>query len=150
MNSDFRDLLSALNDEKVKYLIVGGYAVIKHTEPRYTKDLDLWVSPESENAEKVFAALQKFGAPLADITVEDFTNQTIVYQMGRSPSRVDILMSLKGLDFESCWNRRVDAMVGNIATQFLAAEDLIVNKRLAGRPQDLIDVESLLSRKNEQ
>jgi hypothetical protein len=133
-----------LNDARAKYLIVGGYAVIKHTEPRYTKDLDIWVSPDLENAKRVFAALQHFGAPLHGIAVEDFTNPDVVYHMGRSPARVDILMHLKGLDFDAAWNNRVAADFGDVPTQFIASQDLIVNKKLAGRPQDLIDVENLL------
>ncbi len=144
MNSDFKELLKALNDEKVRYLIVGGYAVIKHTEPRYTKDLDIWVSTDKDNAQKVYSALQNFGAPLDGVSVDDFTNPSIVYYLGRSPARVDILMSLKGLSFEESWNNRVEAIFGDIPTQFLSSQDLVINKRLAGRPQDLMDVESLL------
>jgi hypothetical protein len=125
-------------------LVVGGYAVIEHTEPRYTKDLDIWVSPDRENAERVHAALKKFGAPLTDISVDDFTNPEIVYHMGRPPARVDVLMGLKGLDFEASWNGRIVSAYGDVPTQFLSSDDLIVNKRLVGRLQDLMDVESLL------
>jgi hypothetical protein len=144
MNSDFKELLKALNEERVRYLVVGGYAVIKHTEPRYTKDLDVWVSPDVENAKRVYAALQKFGAPLQGVTVEDFTDMSIVYHMGRAPARIDILMSLKGLDFEGSWANRVEAEFGDVATRFLSPQDLVINKRIAGRPQDLMDVENLL------
>jgi hypothetical protein len=144
MNSDFKDLLKALNEAKARYLVVGGYAVIKHTEPRYTKELDVWVSPDSENAKRVYCALQNFGAPLEGVTVDDFTDTSIVYHMGRAPARIDILMSLKGLDFEGSWAKRVAAEFGDVATQFLSPQDLITNKRLAGRAQDLMDVESLL------
>lgn len=144
MNSDFKDLLRALNEAKARYLVVGGYAVIKHTEPRYTKDLDLWVSPDIENAKKVYSALQDFGAPLEGVTVEDFTDASIVYHMGRAPARIDFLMGLKGLNFENSWTNRVEAEFGDVATQFLSSQDLIINKRLVGRPQDLMDVESLL------
>ena len=144
MNSDFKDLLKALNEAKARYLVVGGYAVIKHTEPRYTKDLDVWVSPDLENANRVYSALQNFGAPLEGVTVADFTDQSIVYHMGRAPARIDVLMSLKGLDFEGSWNNRVEADFGDVATYFLSPQDLVTNKRLVGRPQDLMDVESLL------
>jgi hypothetical protein len=132
-----------LNEEQVRYLIVGGYAVIEHTEPRYTKDLDIWVSPARDNAERVYASLKRFGAPLSNITVEDFANTGTVYQMGRPPVRVDILMGVAGLDFESAWNNRVESSYGEVRTQFLSIEDLIINKRAVGRPQDLIDVENL-------
>lgn len=144
MNSEFKDLLRALNEARVRYLVVGGYAVIKHTEPRYTKDLDVWVSPDSENARRVYAALQNFGAPLEGVVAEDFADKTIVYHMGRAPARIDVLMSLKGLEFEGSWVSRVEAEFGDVPTQFLSLQDLVINKRLAGRPQDLMDVESLL------
>jgi len=132
-----------LNTAQVRYLVVGGYAVMEYTEPRYTKDLDLWVSPDRDNAERVYAALKQFGAPLTDITVKDFTNPVLVYHMGRPPVRVDILMGLTGLDFEPAWGNRVAGSYGEVATQFLSIEDLIINKRAAGRPQDLMDVENL-------
>ena len=144
MNSEFKDLLRALNEAKARYLVVGGYAVIKHTEPRYTKDLDVWVSPDIENAKRVYAALQNFGAPLGGVTVEDFTDTSIVYHMGRAPARIDVLMSLRGLEFEGSWTNRVEAEFGDVATQFLSPQDLVTNKRLVGRAQDLMDVESLL------
>ena len=93
---------------------------------------------------RVYAALKQFGAPLANITVEDFTNPEIVYHMGNPPARVDILMGLKGLDFAACWEHRLVSSYDEVPTQFLSAPELIINKRLAGRPQDLMDVENLL------
>ena len=147
-NSEFKELLNLLNQARVRYLVVGGYAVIEYTEPRYTKDFDIWVSLDRENAERVFAALKEFGAPLIDITVDDFTNPDLVYQMGRPPARIDVLMALKGLDFEASWRDRFVSSYFDAPTQFLSSQDLIINKRLVGRPQDLADVEALeLARK---
>jgi hypothetical protein len=143
-NSDFKELLSLLNEAQVRYLVVGGYAVIEHTEPRYTKDLDIWISSDKENAERTYAALKAFGAPLTNITVADFTNPELVYHMGNPPVRVDVLMGLKGLEFEVSWKNRIASTYGDVPTQFLSPQDLIVNKRLVGRSQDLVDVESLL------
>jgi hypothetical protein len=143
VNQDFRELLSILNDEKVKYLIVGGYAVIRHAEPRYTKDLDIWVSPDRENAERVFRALKKFGAPLTDLSPQDFTEKGFFYTMGMAPSRVDILFDLKGLEFEKCYERRIESDLGGLVVNIIAADDLIVNKESVGRYQDLADVEKL-------
>jgi hypothetical protein len=143
-NSDFNELLNLLNEAQVRYLVVGGYAVIEHTEPRYTKDFDIWISADRENAERVFATLKKFGAPLAGIKVDDFTNPDLVYHMGRPPVRIDVLMGLKGLDFETSWRDRIASTYGDASTQFLSPQDLIINKRLVGRPQDLTDVEALL------
>lgn len=143
MNSDFTDLLKIFNDFQVKYLIIGGYAVIKYTEPRYTKDLDIWVSTERSNARAVFQALREFGAPLTDMTEDDFAHEGYFYQMGRPPVRVDILMSVSGLNFDEAWNNRVDTEIEGICVPFISKQDLIQSKLAAGRPQDLIDAETL-------
>ncbi len=143
MNSDFKDLLKLFAGAGVRYLVVGGYAVSEHTEPRYTKDLDLWVDNSAANAEKVFAALLSFGAPLIDATIHDFTVPTTVYQIGLPPSRIDILMGLEGLEFGDCWQRRKTSMIADIALHYISIADLIVNKERAGRPQDLIDAKNL-------
>ena len=99
MNSDFEELLRTFNETGVKYLVIGGYAVMLYSEPRYTKDLDLWVEASHENAEKVFRALAAFGAPLKDLTAEDFSVEGFFYQMGIPLARVDILMSIDGVSF---------------------------------------------------
>jgi len=148
LNSDFKEPLNLLNAEKAKYLVVGGYAVIEHTEPRYTKDYRHLDNTERENAEKVYAALRRFGAPLQEIKVDDFTNPDVVYHMGRPPSRVDVLMGLKMLDFEECWKNRVESKYGDVSVNFISLQDLIINKTAAGRPQDLADVENLKLAKN--
>jgi hypothetical protein len=150
MNSDFKELLKIFAEEKVKYLIIGGYAVAKHSEPRYTKDLDIWIGNKRENAERVYQALKNFGAPLANITVEDFTVPTLVFQLGIEPSRIDILMGLKDLDFDACYERKAVATIGDAEIYFISIDDLIFNKQLTGRPQDLVDVEKLQLKKKEQ
>lgn len=149
MNSDFKELLKIFAERKVKYLIIGGYAVAKHAEPRYTKDLDIWISNSRENAKRVYQSLKEFSAPLADITVEDFTIPTLVFQLGIEPSRIDILMGLKELNFEECWTRRAVSNIGGLEIYFISLDDLIFNKTLAGRPQDLLDVEILKLKKGE-
>ena len=143
MNQDFRDLLRAFNDEKVEYLIVGGYALIKYTEPRYTKDLDVWVNPNYENAERVFRALVKYGAPVSTMSPADFMREGFFFTMGIAPSRIDILFDLRGLTFASAWERRERASIGGVETNFLSRVDLIINKEAVGRKQDLADVEKL-------
>lgn len=150
MNSDFKELLKIFAQYQVKYLVIGGYAVAKHAEPRYTKDLDIWINNSRANAEQIFQALKEFGAPLNDVTVEDFTIPTLVFQIGIEPSRIDILMGLKELDFDECWERRSIAKIGEIEICFISLDDLIFNKRLAGRPQDLRDAENLELKKREQ
>lgn len=143
ISSDFKDLLKLFNDYQVKYLIIGGYAVIKYTEPRYTKDLDLWIRADQDNAVAVFQALREFGAPLAGMTEDDFAHEGYFYQMGVPPVRVDILMSIPGLVFDEVWACRVEADFDGIPVLFISRADLIASKLAAGRPQDLIDADSL-------
>jgi len=143
VNQDFRDLLRVFNEEKVRYLVVGGYALIKHSEPRYTKDLDLWVSPDEENAKRVLQALIKYGAPVSSMSPVDFTREGYFFTMGLAPNRIDILFDLKGLSFDAAWQRRVCEVTGGIEICFLSRVDLIIYKEAVGRKQDLADVEKL-------
>lgn len=143
MNLDFSDLLRALNDEKVEYLIVGGYAVGQHTEPRYTKDLDIWINNSLENADRVFRALSNFGAPMSGMAVEDFTDPQNYFQIGIEPCRIDILMGLNGMDFDASWKKRVTADIDATQMYLISIDDLIENKERTARPQDLIDAARL-------
>ena len=143
MNQDFKELLQAFNDEQVKYLVIGGYAVIKYTEPRYTKDLDLWVSVGEDNSERVFRALKKFGAPLTGLTSQDFSAEGFFYTMGIAPQRIDVLFSVDKLNFAQCWERRLESQIDGIKVSFISANDLIINKEAVKRFQDLADAEKL-------
>ena len=142
-NPDFRDLFAALSAQGVDFLVVGGHAVMLYTEPRYTKDLDVWVRPTGENAERVFRALADFGAPLENVNVEDFAAPGTIFQIGVAPNRVDILTSLEGIEFEHAWTGRTKSTYGGVPIGVLSAEDLIANKRAVARPQDLLDVDAL-------
>jgi hypothetical protein len=143
VNSDFSDLLKLFNANQVKYLVIGGYALVQYAEPRYTKDLDLWISADVTNAQAVYRALREFGAPLADLTAADFAEEGYFYQMGVPPVRVDILMGIPGVVFAKAWPRRTEVDFDGLLVPFIAREDLIVAKRAAGRPQDLLDVKLL-------
>ena len=145
INSDYKELLKTLNAAHVRYLVVGAYAVMAHTEPRYTKDLDVWVDPTSENALSVFRALAEFGAPLSGITVNDFTRPETFYQLGVSPVRIDILTSVSGLDFASAWKNKATYDFDGVPVAVLAREDLIVAKQAVARPQDKLDIDTLLT-----
>ena len=114
INYDFRDMLRDLNAAGVRYLIVGGYAVMVHTEPRYTKDLDLWIEPVESNAQKLFLALAEFGAPTEDIQPSDFTEPEVFFQVGVEPVRIDIMTSISGLDFVPAWERKVLVEFGGV------------------------------------
>lgn len=144
MEKDQRDLLLEFNERKVKYLVVGGYAVSYFTEPRVTKDLDIFIETSDENVAIVYAALAAFGAPLAGMTPKDFQDPTWGYQIGQPPSRIDILQELDAVDFESAWNAGEDGIIdGDIRVRYLSVDDLIKNKLALGRHRDLADVEAL-------
>ena len=149
INRDFRDLLAALSAHDVRYLIVGGYAVTFHARPRFTKDLDVWVEPTAENAGRTWAALAAFGAPLAahGVTATDFATPGVIYQIGVPPTRIDMLTAVQGLEFGSCWQRRVSSKFHDVDVAYLSRDDLIVNKRIVGRPQDLEDARELEKRR---
>jgi hypothetical protein len=142
-NRDFSDLLSAFDVHEVRCLLVGGYAYSFHARPRYTKDLDLWIDPERENAQRVWRALAEFGAPLSEVTPDDFARSGTVFQIGQAPNRVDLLTHVDGLEFGSAWEHRVASVYAGIPIQVIGREDLIANKRAVGRLQDLADVEDL-------
>jgi hypothetical protein len=146
MNSDFSDLLKSLNAAGAEYLVVGGLAVILHTEPRYTKDLDIWINNSRSNAKHVYQALREFGAPLRDVTVDDFTQPGLVYQIGVAPTRIDILMGLESMSFSDCWSRRITDEIDGQKINLISIPDLIENKERTARPQDLIDA-ALLRKK---
>lgn len=143
INPDFNDLLHAFNAAEVRYLVVGAYAVTFHAQPRFTKDLDLWIEASPENAARVHAALMSFGAPVADLSREDFANPEMVYQIGVAPNRIDILMGVSGIAFHEAWPNRVASVYGDCPIHLISREDLIRNKRASGRPQDLMDLRAL-------
>jgi len=148
INSDFRDLLRNLNAAGVRYLIVGGYAVMVHTEPRYTKDLDLWIEPVESNAQKLFLASAEFGAPTKDIHPSDFTAPEVFFQIGIEPVRIDIMTSVSGLDFAPAWQRKVIVDFGGESAPVLCRADVLESKIAAGRIRDRRDVQRLAPRKS--
>ena len=147
MYDDFKELLSALNKHKVKYLVVGAYAVGYHAQPRATKDLDLLIQPAPKNGEAVYRALVEFGAPnIQDRTPADFTEKGTIYRMGVPPIAVDIMPEIKGVVFNAAWKNRlvvtVDAASG-LTANFISRDDLIAAKLASGRGKDLGDVEEI-------
>lgn len=140
---DFRDILSALQNANVEFLVVGGFAMGAHGCSRMTKDIDLWIACDSANAQRVYQALRDFGAPLSGMTPDDFTEQDVVYQVGVAPIRVDILTSVESLTFPEAYANKVEHTLFGVGVYVLSREDLIANKRSVGRTQDLADVERL-------
>jgi hypothetical protein len=142
-NQDYKDLLQNLSDARVRFLVVGAYAVMYHTEPRYTKDLDLWIQPTRENAARVWQALLRFGAPLTKVAEDDFANPETVFQIGIEPNRIDLITAVEGLNFEKAWQKRIRTSYDGLPIYVLSRLDLITNKKRVGRPQDLLDVRYL-------
>ncbi len=142
-SSDFKELLNLFEKHEIRYLIVGGYAVMKYSEPRFTKDLDIWIATDLVNADAVYAALIEFGAPLENLTAFDFTDQDCFYQMGRPPLRIDIMMSIPGVEFEEAWKNRELVELDGHTISFISRYDLIRAKKASGRPQDDIDIDKL-------
>jgi hypothetical protein len=150
MLRDQKDLLCAFNAEGVEYLIVGGHAVNMYGVPRLTKDLDVFIRSSDANAERVFRALVRFGAPMQGILPADFCSDSLdVFQIGVEPSRVDILQRISGVDFNAAWERRVDfELEEGVIAPFISLEDLLANKLETARLQDLADAEHLNKVKN--
>ncbi len=140
---DYEELFKILNGYKIRYLIVGAQAVIFYSEPRYTKDMDVWIPPELNKVESVFAALKEFGAPLQGLSPKDFKDKKIIYQIGVPPIRIDIMMGVPGISPKIAWRRKRRSKYGKTRIYLLDISDLIKAKKKAGRPQDKIDLENL-------
>ncbi len=140
---DFLDLLTELNAAEAKYLLVGGHAVGFYGVPRATKDIDVWVEASPANAARVLAALRAFGAPLAGLREEDLAAKGQGFRMGTPPFRIELLTEISGVEFEEAWGRRTPSQAGSVPLFVIGREDLLRNKRAAGRTRDLADVEAL-------
>jgi len=143
VNPDFRDLFAALNAEGAEYLLVGGYAMAVHDAPRFTKDLDVWVNSTPANAGRVHAALQRFGASLAGLTLADLATPEIVFQIGLQPNRIDVLTSIDGVTFDEAWPERLPSSYGAEPVPVIGRRHLVQNKRATGRAQDRLDADLL-------
>ena len=140
LNENFRDMLSTLNDAGAEYLVVGAYALTAYGPARATGDFDIWVRPTEENAERVWTALERFGAPRRKLTRQDLVTPDVVFQIGIAPNRIDLLTSITGVAFEEAWPHRVQVTIDGLQVPVLGREQLLKNKRAIGRPKDLADV----------
>jgi hypothetical protein len=143
MNPDFRELLLAFNAHGVEYLVVGAHALAVYGHVRATKDLDVWVRPDGENAKRILTALSAFGAPLDDLTSDDLSRAGTVFQIGVPPLRIDLITSIDGVDFTEAWPDRFSTTFGGVPVFVISRHHLITNKKTAARLQDLADVEQL-------
>ena len=143
MPADLKELLSVFNARDVKFIVVGGYAFGAYSEPRATKDLDIFIRTDEENSEAIFRALADFGAPLDNLSPADFRDGSC-FQIGSPPGRIDILQQIDGITFDEAWKNRVEANIeGEIRVAVISRDDLIRNKLASGREQDLLDVKKL-------
>jgi len=143
LSQDFKEFIQSLNDNRVRYLVIGGYAVALHGHPRYTKDLDVWIEMKPDNAAKIVKALEQFGLASLGLKAEDFLVPDQIVQLGYPPNRIDVLTTLPGVEFERCYASRVQVEIGGVAVNFIDLENLKKNKKATGRTQDLADLENL-------
>ena len=143
LNEDYKDMLQALSAEKVKFLLVGAYALAAHGYPRATMDIDIWIMPSPENAIAVMRALNRFGAPLQNLSASDFQTDGIIFQIGVAPRRIDIITAVDGLTFDETFAHSTVVEIEGLSIHIPSVSDLIINKRASGRTKDLADAEML-------
>jgi hypothetical protein len=141
---DFKELLKLFIDQKVRFLIVGGYAVTYHGHPRFTGDLDLWVERSNENAENIVTALKLFGFEAPNLSPRLFTDHDVITRMGVEPMKVEIFTHIPGLIFNQSYPQREELKLDDVGSiPFISREDLKISKKTSGRLQDLADLEKL-------
>jgi len=140
---DFEEFLKLLNKYKVRYLIVGGYAYAIHAEPRFTKDLDIFIESSKHNAQKLLKVLEDFGFGSLDISENDFLKPAQVIQLGQAPMRIDLLTSISGVSFDDAWKNKISGKYGKQSVLFIGKEDFKENKRATGRKSDKDDLDKL-------
>lgn len=145
---DFHEFVESLEKSKVKYLIVGGYAVGIHGHPRFTGDMDIWIEVSDENAERVISAIHLFGFSSLGLKKEDFLVEGNLIQIGQPPLRIDLLTQIDGVTFDDCYSRRKTLTLADLKFEFIGYQDLLKNKESSNRPKDRQDVESLKSPRN--
>lgn len=143
LNRDFSEFIACCVAHDVRFLVVGGYAVAAHGHPRYTKDLDVWIRVDPENARRIVAALDDFGFGGLGLSVDDFVTDDVVVQLGREPQRIDLLTLVTGVDFDDAYANRLTAKIGGVNVPVIGRSDLRRNKLATGRLRDLADAEEL-------
>ncbi|QYK54278.1 MAG: nucleotidyl transferase AbiEii/AbiGii toxin family protein [Fimbriimonadaceae bacterium] len=140
---EFRELIELLIAHEAEFLLVGSHALAFHGRPRYTEDIDLWISRTQENSERVSAALAEFGVGVSNDAAKDFTKDRKILQLGVAPRRIDILTFLDGCDWSTAHGRAMKGELSGLAVKVLSLEDYVLTKRASGRPKDLLDLELL-------
>jgi predicted nucleotidyltransferase len=143
LSQDFKEFIELLNKHEVRYMVIGGYAVALHGHPRYTNDLDIWIEMEVANAKRLMNALSDFSFGSVGLSQNDFVTPDQVIQLGYPPNRIDLVTTPDGVDFEICYQSKVEVSISGIKVNFIDLENLKINKKASGRLQDLADLESL-------
>jgi hypothetical protein len=144
LNEDFKDLLKLLNSNKVRYLLIGGYAVALHGHPRFTNDLDIVISSDDENIARCVNVLDQFGFSNSEVSSELFSLPKSVVRLGTAPVKIEILNYLEGVDFYEAYERREKRVAEDVTFDVISLDDLLTNKKAVGRDHDLLDVKELL------
>ncbi|HAJ57485.1 MAG TPA: hypothetical protein DCL35_06920 [Candidatus Omnitrophica bacterium] len=144
---DFEELLKLFNKNKVRYCIVGAYAVAFYGEPRYTKDMDIFVEPDKDNAHRIIKSLAEFGFKSLTLEEKDLIRKGKIIQLGYEPVRIDLLTSIDGCDFKEVWKNRATGSYGKQKVIFIGFDELIKNKKKSGRKQDNVDISILMSKR---
>jgi len=148
ISSDYEDLFNTLNAHRIKYLVAGAHAVMFYSEPRFTKDLDVWIPAALNDPRRVYGALKSYGVPLKGIAARDFQDPTMILQIGVAPVRIDILVGMSGVPVQEAWKHRRRSRYGKAAINILGLKELIQTKQAAGRPQDKLDLAKLRKRRD--
>jgi hypothetical protein len=143
IEKDFKEFIELLNKNRVKYLVVGGYAFAFYAKPRFTKDIDFFVEISDRNAENIIKTLIDFGFKRTDIRKEYFLEPGKIIQLGFPPVRIDIITSISGVEFKDAWENRKKGEYGDVPCYFISKEDLMKNKKASARSQDIADLELL-------
>jgi hypothetical protein len=140
---DFKEFIQLLNEKKVEYLIVGGYAVTVYGYPRYTGDLDIWINNSADNANLILDVLKDFGFSSLKLIPDDFQKKGNIVQLGYPPLRIDILNDIDGVEFHDCYERKKYFIIDELKIPFISSNDLLINKKASGRHKDIDDIENL-------
>ena len=144
LNRDYKEMLSLLLDNEVEFLLVGAYALAIHGFPRATADIDIYIKPDSENASKLYKTLEEFGAPLENLSPDDFAEPGIILQIGVAPRRIDILTKIDGMTFDEASGGKEIIEIEDLMIHVISRKNLIINKLATGREKDRIDAENLM------
>jgi len=144
LNKDYKEMLQLLLEERVEFMLVGAYAMGAHGYPRATGDIDIWVEASKSNAPKVINALQKFGAPLAQVSLQDFSHEGTVFQIGVAPRRIDIITKISGVTYQEANQDKIIVNVEGLNIPVISLDKFVKNKLASGRDKDTIDVKYLM------